>query len=76
MLTCDNVIFGKVLDQLIHATSLKINPIIDSLGNLPGLGNFFLFTYCHFISLFFCKKKDIFTEKIFRPVCRSMQRCT
>ena len=58
-------IFSKVLDQLIHTTSLKINPIIDSLGHLPG--------YCHFVSSFFCKKK-IFTAKIFRPVCRCMQR--
>ena len=41
MLTCDNVYFSKVLDQLIHTTSLKINPIIDSLGDLHGLVDFF-----------------------------------
>ena len=34
-------IFGKVLDQLKNPTSLKIKSIIDSLGNLPGLGHFF-----------------------------------
>ena len=34
-------IFGKVLDQLINPTSLKIKSIIDLLGNLPELGNLF-----------------------------------
>ena len=70
-------IFGKVLDQLIHATSLKINPIIGSLGNLPGLGNFFQFTYCHFVSLLFCKKKDVLQRKysdLYVDVCRGVCR--
>ena len=40
MLTCDNVVFSKFFDQLIRATLLKINPIIDLSGDLPGLGNF------------------------------------
>ena len=30
-------IFSKVLDQLTCITLLKINPIIDSSKNLPGL---------------------------------------
>ena len=74
MLTCDNVIFGKVLDQLIHATSLKINPIIDSLGNLPGLGNFSTAILFHYSFV----RKKIFLERkysgLYVEVCRGVRR--
>ena len=56
-------IFGKVLDQLIHATSLKINPIIDSLGNLLGLGYFFSLTAILF-HYSFVRKKIFYRENI------------
>ena len=65
-------IFGKVLDQLIHATSLKINPVIDSLGSLPRLGNSLTnrlgnsFTNSLTAILFhysFVRKKDILQRK-------------
>ena len=35
-------VFGKVLDQLMRASLLKINPIIDLSGDSLGLGNFCL----------------------------------
>ena len=36
MLTWDNVRFIKGIDQLISATLLKINHIIDSSRDFPG----------------------------------------
>ena len=35
-------VFSKVLDQLICATLLKINFIIDSLRDVPGLWTYLL----------------------------------
>ena len=64
MLTCNNIFLGKVLDQLIHATSLKINPNLDSLGNLPGLGNFFNSLTAILFHYSLVRKKIFYRESI------------
>ena len=38
-------IFSKVLDQLICGNFLKINPIIDSSGDLPEIKRNYVFVF-------------------------------
>ena len=57
-------VFGKVLDQLIRSTLLKINPIIVLSRDLPGLGIFFNSLTATLFHSSFARKSIFYSENI------------